>query len=189
MTKQRFDNYEIHPVVALDKDNQPTRAAQNIVAYDQCEEDDPDLYMWSVYGHLPAGGIECIADCVSKGDAELLHSGLMERLTKPALLDAALLAREALEPHPPATNLTETVGNAVAVERAIRAIDRAVAGATTAEFHILLPVEKAAVRRALPDLDDDRMDEVMESFRDLLHENLLLEHLPDLARATCGATI
>lgn len=183
----RFDNYEIHPVVALDKDNQPTKDESKIVGYDQCADDDPDLFMWSVYGHLPEGGIECIADCASKEDAELIHDGLMERLTKPALLDAALLARGALQPRPPAKDLGETVNNAVAVERAIRAIDRAVAGATVNENHILLPIDRSAVRRLLPEYDDDRLGEIMQSFRDRLQDGILEEHLPELAREVCGA--
>lgn len=184
---QRFDNYEIHPVIGLDKENQPTKDETKIVAYDQCAEDDPDLFMWSVYGHLPEGGIECIADCASKEDAELIYAGLLERLAKPALLDAALLARDVLQPRPPAKNLGETVGNAVAIERAIRALDRAVAGATIAENHILIPVEKSSVRRLLPDIDDERLGDVMQSFRDRLQEDILPEHLPELARDVCGA--
>lgn len=184
---QHFDNYQIHPVVALDKDGQPTKDESKIVGYDQCAEDDPDLFMWSVYGHLPQGGIECIADCVNEDAAKLIHAGLMERQAKPALLDAALLARDALQPRPPAKSLTETVGNAVTVERAIRALDRAVSGATISESYILIPVEKALVRRVLPDVGDERLGEVLESFRERLQDVLLEEHLPDLARDVCGA--
>lgn len=184
---QRFDNYEIHPVVALDKDNRPTKDEAKIVGYDQCAEDDPDLFMWSVYGHLPEGGIECIADCASKEDAELIYAGLMERLAKPALLDAALLARGALQPHPPARSLGETVSNAITVERAIRALDRAMAGETINENHILIPIDRSAVHRLLPDVDEDRLGEVMQLFRDRLQDDLLQEHLPELAREICGA--
>lgn len=184
---QRFDNYEIHPVVALDKDNQPTKDEAKIVGYDQCADDDPELFMWSVYGHLPEGGIECIADCASKEDADLIYAGLMERLAKPSLLDAALLARDVLQPRPPARNLGETVGNAVAVERAIRALDRAVAGSTINENHILLPIDRSTVRRLLPDVDEDRLGEIIQSFRDRLQEDILQEHLPELAREVCGA--
>lgn len=183
----RFDNYEIHPVVALNKDSQPTKDESKIVGYDQCAEDDPDLFMWSVYGHLPQGGIECIADCANKEDVELIYGGLMERHAKPSLLDAALLARDALQPRPPAKNLNDTVGNAVTVERAIRAIDSAVTGATISESYILIPVEKATVRRLLPDVDDDQLGEVMELFRERLQDGLLEEHLPDVARDVCGA--
>lgn len=184
---QRFDNYEIHPVVALDKDNQPTKDEAKIVAYDQCADDDPDLFMWSLYGHLPEGGIKCIADCSSKEEAELIHGALMKRLAKPALLDAALLARDALQPRPPAKDLNETVGNAVTIERAIRAIDRAVAGATISQSHILIPIERATVRRVLPDVDDEQLGDVLESFRERLEDVLLEEHLPELASDVCGA--
>ena len=184
---QRFDNYEIHPVIALDKDNQPTKDLKAAVTYEQCTENDPYLFMWSIFGHLPQGGVECIADCELKTDAELIYSGLMERLTKPALLDAALLARNALKPCPPPINIRETICKSVKVERAIRAIDRAVAGATIAENHILIPVETATVRRLLPNIDDDQLGDVMENFRERLQAGLLEEYLPDVAREVCGA--
>lgn len=182
----RYDNYELHPVVALDKDNKPTKDESKIVGYDQCTEDDPDLFMWSVYGHLPEGGISCIADCASKDEAVSIRDALMRSLTQPCLLEAALLARSALCPKPPARNLTETVGNAVATERAIRAIDRAVAGAIVSDSHILIPVEKASVRRCLPEVDDEHLGEIIDMFRERLQDELLEEHLPDLARS-CGA--
>lgn len=181
-----YDNYEIHPVVALDKDNQPTKDEAKIVGYDQCAEDDPNLFMWSVYGHLPEGGIRCIADCASKDEAVRIRDALMRHLTQPCLLGAALLARSALCPKPPAKNLTETVGNAIATERAIRAIDRAVAGAIVSDSHVLIPVEKASVRRCLPDVDDERLGEVIDLFRERLQDELLEDHLPDLVRS-CGA--
>lgn len=104
-----------------------------------------------------------------------------------ALLSAALLARDALQPRPPAKDLGETVGNAVAVERAIRALDRAVAGATINDHHILVPVDRSTVRRVLPEVEDDRLAEVMQSFGELLQDELLEEHLPELAREVCGA--
>lgn len=184
---QRFDHYEIHPVIALDKDNQPTNDLKAAVTYEPCDDGDPNVFMWSVFGHLPAGGIKCIADCELRDDAELIYKGLMERLAKPALLDAALIARDALKPYQPPKNIRETIGNAVNVERAIRAIDRAVAGATIAENHILIPVDKAAVRRALPEVDDSQLGDVMENFRERLQDDLLQEHLPDVAREVCGA--
>lgn len=182
----QYDAYELHPVVGLDQDNNPTQDESKIVGYDQCEENDPDLLYWSVYGHIPTGGISCIADCRSKEEAVLIRDALMRRLTQPCLLEAALLARSALCPKPPAKNLTETVGNAVTIERAIRALDRAVAGAIVSDSHVLIPVEKASVRRCLPDVDDERLGEVIDLFRERLQDELLEEHLPDLARS-CGA--
>lgn len=186
-TEKKYDNYEIHPVVALDKDNNPTRDEAKIVAYDQCAEDDPDLFMWSVYGHLPTGGIECIADCASKEAAELIQAGLMERLARPALLDAALQARIALLPHRPAANLQETVRNATEVERAIRTIDRAVSGATVTESHLLIPINKATVRKLLPDVDEDGLNDVLQSFRDRLEDDLLPEFLPEFVQESYGS--
>lgn len=184
---QRFDNYEIHPVIALDKDNQPTKDLKVAVTYEQCTESDPYLIAWSVFGHLPKGGVECIADCELRADAELVYNGLMERLARPALLDAALLAQNVLKACQPPINIRETICKSVNVERAIRAIDRAVAGATITESHILIPVEKATVRRLLPNVDDDQLGDVMENFRERLQAGLLEEYLPDAAREVCGA--
>ncbi len=100
------------------------------------------------------------------------------------LLDAALLARNALRPWPPTNTLGDTVIKAVTVERAVRAIDSAVAGA---ESHILIALDKSTVRRLLPDIDDDRLGEVMETFRERLQDGILEEYLPDMARDVCGA--
>lgn len=103
------------------------------------------------------------------------------------LRDAALGARNALMPSPPPNNIREAIGKAVKVERAIRAIDHAVAGATISESHILIPVDKAMVMRLLPDIDEEQLGDVMENFRDRLQEDLLQEYLPDVAREVCGA--
>lgn len=184
----RYNAYEIHPVVGLDENNNATQDESKIVGYDQCDENDPDLLYWSVYGHFPTGGISCIADCRTKDEAVLIRDALMRRLTQPCLLEAALLARSALCPRPPAKSLNETIGNAVVVERAIRAIDRAIAGAIISDSHILIPVEREAVLRCLPDIDSDHLVEVIDLFRERLQEDLLEEHLPELARG-CGATM
>lgn len=181
---QLYDNYEIHPLVALDDSNQPTKDASKIVNYDHCAPDDPDLFAWGVFGHLPQGGIQCLVDCSDKDTAELIYAGLMERLnnpTLPALLDAALMAKTALCACQPALNLNQVVYKAIGVERAIRALDRAISGAVQSENHILIPIDKSAIRRLLPDADSEKISEVMEAFGGRLRDSLLQEHLPEIA--------
>jgi hypothetical protein len=55
---REFDNYEIWPCILLsstDPCNYEIYANVNGV-------DDPNTAFWSVYGHLQAGGLECISD-------------------------------------------------------------------------------------------------------------------------------
>lgn len=51
-----YINFEINPVkiVYQDIDSQ---------YFDKCEENDPNLYMWSIYGRKPLG-IFTVADCL-----------------------------------------------------------------------------------------------------------------------------
>ena len=44
--------------------------------FEQCEEEDPELHAWAVYGHVPDKGPECLADCPSKETAELVKAAL-----------------------------------------------------------------------------------------------------------------
>ncbi len=60
--KDKWDNVEVHPVVYLPEHD----------CFDQCDEDDPNLYCWSVYLHQIKGGIQCIADLPTKELAEQL---------------------------------------------------------------------------------------------------------------------
>ncbi len=46
-----YDDIEVHPCVLLDDRS-----------YEQCAEDDPQIVVWTVYGHLIEGGLEWIAD-------------------------------------------------------------------------------------------------------------------------------
>ena len=51
---QKFDNYEIGACVLLNPGD--------ITLFDRCDADNPDIAFWSVFGHLKAGGLECISD-------------------------------------------------------------------------------------------------------------------------------
>lgn len=67
MTNVRpFDAYEIAPVVESPDGNceqyDTLLAAQEAMGTD-------DKLIWSVYGHLPEGGVDCIYDCGCEDDA------------------------------------------------------------------------------------------------------------------------
>ncbi len=68
--KIKFDAFEVHPVKKVDGGDSPYDC------FEQCEENDPELYAWAVYGHVPDKGLECLADCPSKETAELVKTAL-----------------------------------------------------------------------------------------------------------------
>ena len=89
----RFDAYEMQPVQAIDSNGEvvsPANYAQGIDCLTVCEDNDPDIYCWSVYGHLPElrndrneiiqCGVECIADCPSREIALAILSVLEDTL-------------------------------------------------------------------------------------------------------------
>ncbi len=60
----RFDHLEVHPCLAVGRDE------KGQILLEQCEEKDPAVCVWSVYGHLIAGGLECLADFDQREQAE-----------------------------------------------------------------------------------------------------------------------
>jgi hypothetical protein len=58
--------------------------ADLIRSYEKCEWDDPNARMWSVYGHLPQGGVECLADCATPEQALLVYDALLATLKQPS---------------------------------------------------------------------------------------------------------
>lgn len=77
----QFDNYEIKPVVALDEDNGviPVRLLQSVpvVSREPAGDEDTEIACWSIYGRLPSGGVECVADCPTAEFAQLVAEALM----------------------------------------------------------------------------------------------------------------
>lgn len=69
-----FDAFEIHPVKDI------TRDGDEGTHFEQCEEQEAEL--WSVYVHyIPSDrvvGVECIADCKTKEQAETLVDTLQK---------------------------------------------------------------------------------------------------------------
>lgn len=68
----RFDGFEIHPCLSAGEDE------QGQIILEQCEEDDPALSVWSVYGHLVVGGLECLADFDHRQPAEEFRDQILE---------------------------------------------------------------------------------------------------------------
>lgn len=73
MDRPKFNEYEVHPVIEYEQGH-----------FETTDEDDPNIAYWSVYGHLPEGGIDCIADCIYRKDAELLQEALRSKLKSDA---------------------------------------------------------------------------------------------------------
>ena len=55
MDLTEYDGVEMHPVAR--------EVIDGIDCFEECDRDSPDLHCWSVYLHMKAGGISCIADC------------------------------------------------------------------------------------------------------------------------------
>jgi hypothetical protein len=58
-----FDDFEVHPVALVG------RLADGRAIIEPCEENDPSMIGWSLYGHCPMGGLECLKDFTCKEDA------------------------------------------------------------------------------------------------------------------------
>lgn len=83
-----YDTFEVHPVVALDYEGDVIPKGSERVPvsnFEQCEEDEVDIYMWSVYGHIPhtvepgnfplkndKGGVFCLLDCSNENTARFV---------------------------------------------------------------------------------------------------------------------
>lgn len=79
----QFDNFEVMPVIALDEDNAviPVRFLQSVavVSREPANDDDTEIACWSVYGHLPEGGVECVADCPTLELADRVLNALKQQ--------------------------------------------------------------------------------------------------------------
>lgn len=60
-----FDNYEISPCRRFDDAGLPD---PNGLTFEVCEPHEADV--WTLYGHLPEGGVEAIGDFATREDAE-----------------------------------------------------------------------------------------------------------------------
>lgn len=66
-----YDAYEIHPCLLLDANGTHVRNDDTTgLSYEQCYEHDPNITVWTVYGHIPGQGLESISDHPTKEEAE-----------------------------------------------------------------------------------------------------------------------
>lgn len=61
-----FDGFEVHPLAKLGEDS-----------YEVCDDDYPDIAMWSVYGHRPEVGIMSLQDCKTEEEADAVFDQLV----------------------------------------------------------------------------------------------------------------
>jgi len=82
-----YDAFEVNAVVGLDIRNHVVALDDTplkVTRYEKCDWNDPNARLWSVYGHLPQGGVECVADCATPEQAELVYTALQATL-KPSV--------------------------------------------------------------------------------------------------------
>ena len=80
-----FDMFEVNPLVGLDSNNNPTNDKNKITGYDHCDEDDPNIALWIVFGRAP-GVKEVVAECPSKEFADAIYDELSDFLLQIANL-------------------------------------------------------------------------------------------------------
>lgn len=80
----KYYKFEIHSCLLLDANGNPVGNVKpddpTGVSYEQCEEDDPNIAVWTVYGHIPAFGLEAISDHPTKEEAEKAMAAIKEGL-------------------------------------------------------------------------------------------------------------
>lgn len=70
-----FNNYEVHPCILIEVRN-------GIEILEQCDEDNPNIHLWSVYGHYKEelaqenGCLKCLYDFSRKDLAEICCESL-----------------------------------------------------------------------------------------------------------------
>ena len=78
----RFDDYEIHGVKRFDADPGPDAEPQGkAIARHEEQVDDFDAEYWSLFGHIPGQGLDCIGDYATREHAEEVFSITGRRYT------------------------------------------------------------------------------------------------------------
>jgi hypothetical protein len=82
-----FDDYEIHGMTRLtDIPGQEEEPAGRLI--DNCEQvSDNDAEFWSLFGHIPGQGIDCIGDFATREHAEEIFARITGRRYADATLD------------------------------------------------------------------------------------------------------
>jgi hypothetical protein len=87
---EAYNAFEYHPCLKVSEDE------MGKAVLEQCNEDAPSIAVWSVYGHLVTGGLECIADFDCKDHAvkffDLIQKAAMFQAIREQAEDAHLEA-------------------------------------------------------------------------------------------------
>lgn len=76
----RFDGLVVAPVVMLDGDNEPVDpSTYQPLQMERTDKGDPNTFCWSVYGHLPDGGVLCLCDCPTEQVANDIAHALQDK--------------------------------------------------------------------------------------------------------------
>jgi len=85
-----YNAFEFHPCLKVGEDE----TGQAVM--DQCNEDEPSISVWSVYGHLVTGGLECVADFGDRDQAveflDLIQKAALSQAIREQAEDAHLEA-------------------------------------------------------------------------------------------------
>lgn len=73
-----FDSFEISPVILIEVLDDGTEVVEAVLESDVLPE---DIYIWTVYGHLPIGGVDALADFDTKEQAMYIYEALMNTYT------------------------------------------------------------------------------------------------------------
>jgi hypothetical protein len=68
----RFNGFEVHPCLVAGKDE------HGQITFEQCDENDPALSVWSVYARLVAGGLECLANFAYRQQADEFRDQILK---------------------------------------------------------------------------------------------------------------
>jgi hypothetical protein len=69
----RFDDYEIHGVKRFDIPGQEQEPIGNVIGhFEQVGDDEPEF--WSLFGHIPGRGLDCIGDFETRKQAEEVYA-------------------------------------------------------------------------------------------------------------------
>lgn len=82
LTHKDADAIEIHPLMGLDKDNDPTMYYDEAESFEPIVDDeDADKELcWGVYVHIKGKGLSCLFDVVDKNSAEIAEHLLTKSL-------------------------------------------------------------------------------------------------------------
>jgi hypothetical protein len=74
-----FDDYEIHGVRRIDAISGQEESKGQVIAGHYDQVDDSEAEFWSLFGHIPGQGLDCIGDFTSRELAEEIFARITGR--------------------------------------------------------------------------------------------------------------